>query len=97
MTEAVPAGWVYCTIEKKLIWKPYLFLMQLSTVVFWWIPTMVVWTSAVGQHLDQLQPTNALLHLQLMEQKHECARPMELGLGRNHCVQVSTEVQASHM
>jgi len=58
---------------------------------------MVAWTSAVEQHLDQLQPTNALLPLQLTERKHECARPMGLGLGRNHCVQVSTEMQASHM
>ena len=58
---------------------------------------MVVWTSAVGQRLNQLQPTNALLPLQLMEQSHDCARQMEPGLGRIQCVRVSTEVQTSYM
>lgn len=52
-------------------------------------------TSALGQRLDQLQPMNALVPLQLMEQNHDCARQMEPGLGRIQCVQVNTEVQTS--
>ena len=69
------------------------FLIQLLTVGFWRIQTMVVWTLVLGQRLDQLQHTNALLPLQLMERSHDCARQMVPGLGRIQCVQVSTEVQ----
>ena len=84
---------------RKFTRKPYIinavFLIQLLTVGFWWIQTTVVLTSALGQRLDQLQPINALLPLQLMEQNYDCARQMEPGLGRIQCVQVNTEVQTS--